>query len=171
MKDEEIWRKIKSMTKKDLKQLAYEIKLRGLNVEFINHNCSEEAKSIQRIEFFKPHDQYSINENNSKYFKVLKEILDNDNIIHIFLKRYNWLPRFVNDWREGEVVKSYIGKRFKEDWPNRWYRILSGKTIAGKRPRSLFLWLYEDKEVVYKMTECKNTNGVEEMTFEKTNKY
>ena len=77
MKDEEIWRKIKSMTKKDLKQLAYEIKLRGLNVEFINHNCSEEAKSIQRIEFFKPHDQYSINENNSKYFNVLKEILDN----------------------------------------------------------------------------------------------
>ena len=151
--------------------LSYEMTLKGFYVGYIHPHYYFDAKSIHNIIFYARHQQWETEDKDGTYYKALKELIEDDNVIHIRFKRYRWLPRFINDWREGELVKSYICSRFNEDWPNRWYTILPDKTLEGERARSLFIWLYEDREVVYKMTECKNTKGVEEMTFEITNKY
>ena len=44
---------------------------------------------------------------------------------------------------------------------NAWYRILSGDSLAGERPRSLFIMMKNGCEVVYKMTAVQGNN----MTF------
>ena len=51
------------------------------------------------------------------------------------------------------------------EWVNRLYRILPGKSLAGERPRSLFLWDPEENQIIYKMTACHTDNNVQEMTF------
>lgn len=165
MEYEDIWKKLKAMSRRDRKQLAYEMIPKGFNVDNIIPHYYHEAKAIHDIEFFEPHAEYPLNDDDGKYYNAMKDILEDDSIVHIRFKRYCWLPRLINDWREGEVVKSYIGKRFTEDWPNRWYRILPGKTLAGERSRSLFIWQNEGTEVVYKMTECSHKNGYELLTF------
>jgi hypothetical protein len=76
-----------------------------------------------------------------------------------------WLPRFINDWREGEIVKSYICSRYKGEWVNRWYRIQHGKSLDGVHPRSLFLWDPEENQIIYKMTGYHKNKNVLEMTF------
>jgi hypothetical protein len=47
-------------------------------------------------------------------------------------------------------------------------QILPDKSLAGERPRSLFLTLSNGSEVVYKMTECSHKNGYELLTFSRT---
>lgn len=88
-----------------------------------------------------------------------------DQEIHVRIKRYAWLPRFINDWREGKIVKTYICSRVNEKYVNAWYKILPGKNLAGERPRTLFLTLSNGSEVVYKMTESSHMNGYEYLTF------
>ena len=91
-----------------------------------------------------------------------------DQEIQICIKRYAWLPRIFNDWREGQIVKAYICSRVNEKYLNAWYKILPGKSLAGERPRSLFLSLSNGSEVVYKMTKCSHKNGYELLTFSRT---
>ncbi|MDT3387051.1 MAG: hypothetical protein LIR46_04710, partial [Bacteroidota bacterium] len=94
-----------------------------------------------------------------------REIVENDEEIHVRVKRYPWLPRFINDWREGEIVKSYIRSRYNDEWLNRWYRILPGKSLYGERQRSLFLWDPEENQIIYKMKACNTNKNVHVMTF------
>lgn len=86
------------------------------------------------------------------------------------VKRFKWLPRFVNDYREGKVVKSYFKVYLGNDYVNAYYRILPGKSLAGERPRSLFITLENGSETVYKMTACNDKDGYEQMTFSKMEK-
>ena len=83
------------------------------------------------------------------------------------LKCYSGTTRVIlsNDWREGEIVKSYICSRYHGEWVNRWYRIQPGKSLDGEHPRSLFLWDPEESQIIYKMTSYHKNKHVLEMTF------
>lgn len=167
---EEIWQKIKEMGQQERKSLAYEMTLKGLDVGYIHPHYYFDAKGIHTILFYPKGSQHEIEDMDGTYYSTLKEIVENDKEIkeiHVRVKRYAWLPRIINDWREGEIVKSYICSRYNGVWLNRWYRILSRKILAGERPRSLFLWDPEENQIIYKMTTCNTNNNVQEMTFSK----
>lgn len=165
---EEIWQKIKGMGQRERKLLAYEMALKGFNVGYIHPHYYFDAKGVHTILLYPKGSQHEIEDKNGTYYNALKEIVEDDKEIHVHIKRYAWLPRIINDWREGEIVKSYICSRYNGVWLNRWYRILPGKSLAGERPRSLFLWDPEENQIIYKMTECSNKGGKELLTFEKT---
>lgn len=174
MSYEESWQKIKRMSQLDRKQLAYEVSLtlnsfseRREIVGYIHPHYYFDAKSVHEILFYAPNSQQELDDKDGKYYNTLKEIIEVDREINVRVKRYAWLPRFINDWREGEAVKSYICSRYNGDWVNRWYRILPGRSLAGERPRSLFITLKNGCEVVYKMTACNDNNGYVEMTFQR----
>ena len=162
---EDIWQKIKRMGQRDRKQLAYEMTLKGLNVGYVHPHYYFDAKGMHTILFYPKDSQYETDDKDGTYYNTLKEIVENDEEIHVRVKRYPWLPRFINDWREGEIVKSYICSRYNGEWVNRWYRILPGKSLSGERPRSLFLWDPEENQIIYKMTACNTNKNVHEMTF------
>lgn len=88
----------------------------------------------------------------------------------IRVKRFKWLPRIINDYREGKTVKSFFKAHWGNVYINAWYRILPCKTLAGEWSRSLFLWDGDGDEVVYKMTVCNCKDGYEQMTFSKMEK-
>jgi hypothetical protein len=118
--------------------------------------------------FYPSDSQHEIEDKDGTYYNALKRIIENDEEIHVQVKRYSGLPRIFNDWREGKIVKDYICSRINEKYVNAWYKILPGKSLAGERPRSLFLTLSNGSEVVYKMTECSHKNGYELLTFSRT---
>lgn len=165
MRYEEIWQKIKRMGQRDRKQLAYEMTLKDLNVGYVHPHYYFEAKGVHTLLFYPKGSQHETDDKDGTYYNTLKEIVENDKDIHVLVKRYAWLPRLINDLREGEIVKSYICSRYNGEWVNRWYRILPGKSLAGERPRSLFLWDPEENQIIYKMTACHTDNNVQEMTF------
>lgn len=165
---EDIWQKIKRMGRRDRKHLAYEMTLKGFNVAYIHPHYYFDAKGVHTILFYLKGSQHETDDKDGTYYNTLKEIVENDEGIHVRIKRYAWLPRFINDWREGEIVKSYICSRYNGVWVNRWYRILPGKSLAGERPRSLFITLTGGMEITYKMTECSHKNGYEFLTFSRT---
>lgn len=167
---EEIWQKIRNMNQRDRKKLAYEMSLKECNVGYIHPHYYYDDKTVHDIIFYHPNSQKEINDKGGNYLNALKEIIENDKEIQVRIKRYAWLPRVINDWIEGEVVKSYICARYNSDWLNRWYRILPGKSLAGERPRTLFLWKNDNSEVLYKMTACNYKDGYEQMTFERMEK-
>ena len=168
MTHEEIWQKIKSMSQRDRKLLAYEMTLKGFNVGYIHPHYYFDAKAVHDILFYPSHSQHEVEDNDGTYYNTLKDIIENDTEIHIKFRRYSCLPRFINDWREGKIVKNYICSRIHDEYVNDWYKILPGKSLAGERPRSLFLTLSNGSEVVYKMTECSHKNGYEYLTFSRT---
>lgn len=153
------------MRQRDRKHLAYEMTLKGLNVGYVHPHYYFDAKGVHTILFYPKGSQYETDDKDGTYYKTLKEIVENDEEIHVRVNRYVWLPRFINDWREGEIVKSYICSRYNGVWVNRWYRILPGKSLAGERPRSLFLSSQNRNQLVYKMTACHKNKHVLEMTF------
>ena len=165
MEYEDIWQKIKSMSQRERKQLAYEMTLKGFNVGYIHPHYYFDAKAVHDILFYPSHSQHEVEDNDGTYYNTLKDIIENDTEIHIKFRRYSCLPRFINDWREGKIVKDYICSRIHDEYVNAWYKILPGKSLAGERPRSLFLTLSNGSEVVYKMTECSHKNGYEYLTF------
>lgn len=120
--------------------------------------------------FYPLNSQQEISDKDFTYYNTLKNIMEDDHEIHIYVKRYSWFPRFINDWREGNIVKAYIRSRVHESYVNAYYRILPGKSLAGERPRSLFLWDGDGGEMVYKMTACNYVDGYEQMTFERMEK-
>lgn len=165
---EDILQKIKKMSQRDIKQLAYEMTLKGFNVGYIHPHYYFDAKAVHDILFYPPNSQHEIEDKDGKYYNALMEIIENDKEIHIRVKRYTLLPRFINNWREGNVVKSYIRSRVQESYVNAFYRILPGKSLAGEHSRSLFLWDGDGGEIVYKMTACRNEGNSEYLTFEKS---
>ena len=162
---EEIWQKIKRMSQHNRKHLAYEMTLKGLNVGYIHPHYYFDAKEVHDILFYPSNSQHEIEDMDGKYYNALKDIIENDKEIHIKFRCCSCLPRFINDWREGKIVQDYISSRINEEYVNAWYKILPGKSLAGERPRSLFLTLSNGSEVVYKMTECSHKNGYELLTF------
>lgn len=165
---EEIWQKIMRMSQRERKFLAYEMTLKGFNVGYIHPHYYFDAKAVHDIFFYPSNSQREVEDKNGTYYNALKAIIENDKEIHVRVKRYAWLPRFINDWREGKHVKDYICSRIHDEYVNAWYKILPRRSIAGERPRSLFLTLSDGGKVVYKMTECSHMNGYELLTFSRT---
>ena len=165
---EDIWQKIKSMSLQSRKMLAYEMTLKGINVGYIHPHYYFDAKAVHDILFYPSDNQHEIDDRDGTYYNSLKEIIENNTEIHIKFKRCSCLPSFINDWREGKIVKDYICSRINEEYVNAWYKILPGRSLAGERPRSLFLTLSNGSEVVYKMTECSVKNCSEFLTFSRT---
>lgn len=167
---EEIWQRVKDMSQRNRKMLAYEMTLSGYNVGYIHPHYYFDAKGVHDILFYPPHSQSEIEDKDFTYYNDLKGIIENDREIHIRVKRYVWLPRFINDWREKNFASSYICSRFNGEGLNKYYMILPGEDISGGRMRILYLWDGDGGEVVYKMTACKNYGSTEYMTFEKNEK-
>lgn len=165
---EEIWQKIKRMNQHNRKHLAYEMTLVGLNVGYIHPHYYFDAKAVHDILFYPTNSQHEIEDKDGTYYNALKRIIENDEEIHVRVKRYAWLPRIFNDWREGKIVKDYIYSRINEEYVNAWYKILLGRSLAGERSRSLFITLTGGMEITYKMTECSHKNGYELLTFSRT---
>ena len=169
---EEIWQKIKRMSQRNLKLLACELSL-SLNsssegkktIGYIHPHYYFDAKAVHDILFYPSNSQHEIEDKDGTYYNALKEIVENDKEIHVRVKRFAWLPRFINDWREGKIVKEYICSRINEEYVNAWYKILPGRSLAGERSRSLFITLTGGMEITYKMTECSHKNGYEILTF------
>ena len=162
---EEVWQKIKSMSQCDRRLLAFEMTLKGFDIGYIHPHYYFDAKAVHDILFYPPDSQHEIEDKDGTYYNALKKIIEDDTEIHVRVKRYAGLPRIFNDLREGRIVKVYICSRVNEKYVNAWYTILPGKSLAGERPRSLFLTLSNGSEVVYKMTECSHKNGYELLTF------
>ena len=156
------------MDNRNRKMLACEMTLKGLNVGYIHPHYYFDAKTVHDILFYPLDSQHEVDDKNGTYYNVLKDIIENDTEIHIKFRRCSCLPRFINDWREGKIVKDYICSHINEKYVNAWYKILPGKNLAGECPRSLFLTLSNGSEVVYKMTECSHKNGYELLTFTRT---
>lgn len=156
------------MSQRNRRLLACEMTLKGFNVEYIHPHYYFDAKAVHDILFYPSNSQHEIEDKEGTYYNALKEIIENDKEIHVRVKRYAWLPRIINDWRESKIVKDYICSRIHDEYVNAWYRILPGKSLAGERPRSLFLTLSDGREVVYKMTECSVKHGYELLTFSRT---
>ena len=165
---EEIWQKIKCMSQKDRRLLAYEMTLKGFAIGYIHPHYYFDAKAVHDTLFYPSNSQHEIEDKNGTYYNVLKDIIENNKEIHIKFRRCSYLPRFINDWREGKIVKDYICSRINEEYVNAWYKILPGRSLAGERSRSLFITLTGGMEITYKMTECSHKNGYELLTFSRT---
>ena len=172
---EEVWQKIKCMSQRNRKLLACELSL-SLNsssegkktIGYIHPHYYFDAKTVHDILFYPPDSQHEIEDKDGTYYNALKRIIENDEEIYVRVKRFAWLPRFINDWREGKIVKDYICSRINEEYVNAWYKILPGRSLAGERSRSLFITLTGGMEITYKMTECSHKNGYELLTFSRT---
>ena len=165
---EEVWQKIKCMSQRDRRLLAYEMTLKDFDIGYIHPHYYFDAKAVHDILFYPTNSQHEVDDKNGTYYNALKRIIENDEEIHVRVKRFAWLPRFINDWREGKIVKDYICSRINEEYVNAWYKILPGKSLAGERSRSLFITLTGGMEITYKMTECSHKNGYELLTFSRT---
>jgi hypothetical protein len=165
---EDIWQMIKRMSQRGRKLLAYEMTLKGFNVAYIHPHYYFDAKAVHDILFYPPDSQHEIEDKDGTYYNALKRIIENDEEIHVRVKRFAWLPRFINDWREGKIVKDYICSRNNEKYVNAYYKVLFDKRITGERSRSLFFTLPNGSEVVYRMTECSHKNVYELLTFSRT---
>ena len=165
---EDIWQMIKRMSRRGRKLLAYEMTLKGFDIGYIHPHYYFDAKAVHDILFYPTNSQHEVDDKNGTYYNALKRIIENDEEIHVRVKRFAWLPRFINDWREGKIVKDYICSRINEEYVNAWYKILPGKSLAGERSRSLFITLTGGMEITYKMTECSHKNGYELLTFSRT---
>ena len=165
---EDIWYKIKSMSQRDRKLLAYEMTLKGFDVGYIHPHYYFDAKAVHDILFYPSNNQREVDDKNGTYYNALKRIIENDEEINVQVKRYSWLPCIINDCRESKIVKDYICSRINEEYVNAWYKILPGRSLAGERSRSLFITLTGGMEITYKMTECSHKNGYEFLTFSRT---
>ena len=162
---EEIWQKIKRMSQRNRRLLAYEMTLKGFDVGYIHPHYYFDAKAVHDILFYPSDSQHEVDDKDGTHYNALKDVMENDKEIHIKFRHYSCLPHFINDWREGRLVRAYICSRTNVAYVNAWYKILPGKSLAGERPRSLFLTLSNGSEVVYKMTGCSEMNGYEYLTF------
>lgn len=170
MEFEEIWQKIKRMNHREREMLASEMQQKGFNVGYIHPHYYFDAKAVHDILFYPPRQQHEIEDKDNKYYQALKEIMEDDQNIHVCFKRSKLFPRFINDNREGKTVKSYIGSRYNGDSVNALYRILPGDSLSGERPRSLFITKSDGSEVIYKMVGCKDSEGYQLMTFQRLDK-
>ena len=148
--------------------LAFEMTTRGFDVGDIHPHYYFDAKAVHDILFYPSDSQHEIEDKDGTYYNALKKIIENDEIIHLSVRRYSWLPRFVNDIHEAKIVKSYICSRLNDSFENAHYRILPGIALHGDIPRLLSIRLTNGIEITYKMTECSHKNGYELLTLSRT---
>ena len=110
----EVWQKIKSMSQCDRRLLAYEMALKGFDIGYIHPHYYFDAKAVHDILFYPSNSQHEIEDKDGTYYNALKRIIENDEEIHVQVKRFSWLPCIINDWREGKIVKDYICSRINE---------------------------------------------------------
>ena len=168
MEYEDIWRKVKDMSQRGRKMLAFEMTTRGFDVGYIHPHYYFDAKAVHDILFYPSDSQHEIEDKDGTYYNALKKIIENDEIIHLSVRRYSWLPRFVNDIHEAKIVKSYICSRLNDSFENAHYRILPGIALHGDIPRLLSIRLTNGIEITYKRTECSHKNGYELLTLSRT---
>lgn len=120
---EGIWKKIKRMKQWERSMLGYEMTLKGFKVDYIHPHYYFDAKAVHDIVFYAPHKQWETDDEDGTYYKALKEIVENDKVIHIRVKRYVCFSKFINNWREGKIVKNYFCSRINEEYVNAWYKI------------------------------------------------
>ena len=156
------------MSQRDRRLLAYEMTLKGFDIGYIHPHYYFDAKAVHDILFYASNSQHEIEDKDGTYYNALKEIVENDKEIQIKFRRCSCLPRLINDYREGKIVKAYICSRIDEEYVNAYYKVLSDKRITGERSRTLFLTMSDGSEVLYKMTECSHKNGYELLTFSRT---
>ena len=154
---EEVWQKIKCMSQRDRRLLAYEMTLKGFYIGYIHPHYYFDAKTVHDILFYPTNSQHEVDDKNGTYYNALKRIIENDEEIHVQVKRFSWLPCIIN-----------VCSRINEKYVNAYYKVLFDKRITGERSRSLFFTLPNGSEVVYKMTECSHKNGYELLTFSRT---
>lgn len=164
---EEIWQKIKSMSQRNRKLLAYEMILKRLNVGYVHPHYYFDAKTVHDILFYPPDSQHEIEDKNGTYYNALKQIIENDKEIHIKFRRCSCLPHFINDWHEGRLVSAYIYSRVNEKYVNAWYKILPGKSLVCVLLHTLYFCLTHETEMLHKMIECSFKDGYEQVTFER----
>ena len=167
MSQEDIWNKIKKMSLGYRKQLAYEMILKGFDIGYIHPHYYFDAKAVHDILFYPSNSQHEIEDKEGAYYNALKRIIENNEEIHVRVKRFAWLPRFINDWREGKIVKDYICSRINEEYVNAWYKILPGKSLVCVLLHTLYFCLTHETEMLYKMIECSFKDGYEQVTFER----
>lgn len=167
MSQEDIWNKIKKMSLGYRKQLAYEMILKGFDIGYIHPHYYFDAKAVHDILFYPSNSQHEIEDKEGAYYNALKRIIENDEEIHVRVKRFAWLPRFINVWLEVKIVKDYIFSRIHDEYVNAWYKILPGKSLAGERSHTLYFCLNDEKEILYKMIECSFKDGYEQVTCER----
>ena len=92
--------------------------------------------------------------------------MDDMNSFFVRYRRYPILPAFINDWREGGKVKSTVLSRLDADILDTRYVICPERYLAGLEARSLFVYMRNGEEAVYKMVEVRERNGYREMRFE-----
>ncbi len=165
---DQIWMKVKRMSRRERALLACEMRLRHFNVGYIHPHYYFDGRSIHDILFYAPNCQREIQDGDFGCYNALKEIVEDDSIVRVCFKRHALLPRFINDLRESRTVRKYICARMNEEYVNAWYRILHGESLAGERPRSLFVTLGDGSEVVYKLTNYRSAGKMDVMTFERT---
>lgn len=165
MEYEEIWERVKRMGRQERRMLACEMRRKGFDVGYVHPHYYYDAKAVHEILFYSARGQYEIDDKDFMLYQALKEIMEDDSEVNVCFKRYAWLPRFVNDLREGKAVRNYILSRFNGEAIGAYYRILPGDSLAGERPRSLFITTKDGSTTVYKMTACKCNNSRELMTF------
>ena len=85
---EEIWQKIKRMSQRNRRLLAYEMTLKGFDIGYIHPHYYFDAKAVHDILFYPSNSQHEVEDKNGKYYNVLKDIIENDKEIHIRVKRY-----------------------------------------------------------------------------------
>lgn len=124
---EEIWQKIKRMSQRNRRLLAYEMTLKGFDIGYIHPHYYFDAKTVHDILFYPTNSQHEIEDKDGTYYNALKGIIEDDEEIHVQVKRYSWLPCIINDWWEGKIVRKYICSRINEVFVNALYRILSRK--------------------------------------------
>ena len=64
---EEIWQKIKSMSQRDRKLLAYEMTLKNFNVGYIHPRYYFDAKAVHDILFYPSDSQHETDDQDRKY--------------------------------------------------------------------------------------------------------
>ena len=107
---EEIWQKIKRMSLRNRRLLAYEMTHRGIEVGYIHPHYYFDAKAVHDILFYPSDSQREVDDKDGMYYNALKEIVENDTEIHVRIKRYVWFSHFINDWREGKIVNHVLMK-------------------------------------------------------------
>ena len=107
---EEIWQKIKRMSQRNRRLLAYEMTLKGFDIGYIHPHYYFDAKAVHDILFYPSDSQHEVDDKDGTHYNALKDVMENDKEIHIKFRRYSCLPHFINDWREGKIVNHVLMK-------------------------------------------------------------
>ena len=73
---EEIWQKIKRMSQRNRRLLAYEMTLKGFDIGYIHPHYYFDAKTVHDILFYPTNSQHEIEDKDGTYYNALKNIIE-----------------------------------------------------------------------------------------------